>query len=79
MARTTKTPSYAPEIPERKTTRKASSSLKKITAAKKTDVAQIETVETKANTTGRATAAKKKQNRYSRNQSFLSTLNRNLS
>lgn len=63
MARTTKTPSYAPEIPERKTTRKTASSAKKSTANKKAEAAQLETEETKASTTGRAAAAKKKQSR----------------
>ena len=63
MARTTKTPSYAPDLPERKTTRKTASSAKKSAAAKKTEAAQIETEETKASTTGRAAATKKKQNR----------------
>ena len=63
MARTTKTPSYAPDIPERKTTRKTASSAKKNPAAKKAEAVQLETEETKASTTGRTAAAKKKQSR----------------
>ena len=38
MARTTQTPSYAPEIPERKTTRKTAASAKKSPAAKKAEL-----------------------------------------
>ena len=63
MARTTKTPSYAPEIPERKTTRKTASSAKKSTTTKKIEVAQFETEETKARAAGRTSAARKKQSR----------------
>lgn len=63
MARTTKTPSYAPEIPERKITRKTASSAKKSAAAKKAEAAQIETVDITASTTGRAATAKKKSSR----------------
>lgn len=66
MARTTKTPSYAPEIPERKTTRKTASSVKKSPANEKAEAAQLETEETKASTTGRAAAAKKKSSRPAR-------------
>ena len=66
MARTTKAPSYAPEIPERKTTRKTASSVKKSPANKKAEAAQLETEETKASTTGRAAAAKKKSSRPAR-------------
>lgn len=63
MARTTKTPSYAPDIPERKTIRKTASSAKKSPTAKKAEAAQLEIEETKASTTDRAAAAKKKQSR----------------
>ena len=63
MARTTKTPSYAPEIPERKTTRKTASSARKGSAAKKTDAVHIETEETTARAAGRTSAARKKQGR----------------
>ena len=63
MARTTRTPSYAPEIPERKTTRKTASSAKKSTASKKTEAAQIETEETTVKTAERTSAAKKKPSR----------------
>ena len=63
MARTTKTPSYAPDIPERKTTRKTASSARKGSAAKKTDAAHIETEETTARAAGRTSAARKKQGR----------------
>ena len=63
MARTTKTPSYAPEIPERKTTRKTASSTKKNPAAKKAEAVQLETEETKASAAGRTSAARKKQSR----------------
>ena len=63
MARTTKTPSYAPELPERKTTRKTASSAKKSTTTKKIEVAQFETEETKARAAGRTSAARKKQSR----------------
>ena len=59
MARTTKTPSYAPDIPERKATRKTASSAKKSTTAKKTAAATVETEETTVGTTGRTASAKK--------------------
>ena len=63
MARTTKTPSYAPDIPERKTIRKTASSAKKSPTAKKAEADQLEIEETKASTTDRTAAAKKKQSR----------------
>ena len=63
MARTTKTPSYAPDIPECKKTRKAASSAKKSTAAKKTKTAPSESEETMARTASRASSTKNKPGR----------------
>lgn len=63
MARTTKTPSYAPEIPEHKTARKTASSAKESTTAKKAEAVSIEVEETTARAAGRTSVARKKQGR----------------
>ena len=63
MARTTKTPSYAPDIPERKTPRKTVPSAKKSASGRKTEAAPNETEETQVKTSGRAATAKKRSSR----------------
>lgn len=86
MAGTTKTPSYALDIPERETTRKTVSSTKKSSANKKAEAAQLETEEIRRALLAELLLPRKsravlqgKQNQHRRSQSCLSTLNKSLS